>query len=216
MGVRRGSNRRRLYSLNKLGQAATSFSGTGISPTIVSSTLLRQGSEVVTEIVLDLGSSLTGSLEAVKTIATDGLVIGVSSSSGTHGPANLTTLATATNGHLIAIDMICLETPSGSAAVSTDIDLVAHATSTLTYGGNVATGSSGTILINASGSWTQGSFKSWTTLPGSNIYALNASGNVPGDTVTLYLAHGGSGAAGSYSAGKYVIRLYGIVEANDL
>lgn len=215
MGKRR-LGRQRLYSLNKLGQTATSISGLGISPTVVSNTLLRQGSEVVTEIVLDLGSSLTGSLNAVKGIATDGSVIGVSSSTGTHSVANLTTLTTATNGHLVAIDMICLETPSGSAAVSTDIDLVAINSAALTFAGNAATGSGATILINASGSWSQGSFKSWTTLPGSNIYALNASGNVPGDALSLYLAHGGSGATGTYTAGKYVIRLYGIVEPNDL
>lgn len=214
MGVRRATSRGRLYEIMKQGKNTDSPAGDGISQAIVSNTLLRQGQEVVTEIVVDLGSSLITSSLPLSSSATLGRVLGVSSSTGTHPASRLTTLSTATNGHLIAVDMICLETPaSATGSVTTDIDLVVTGSSLLGFNGDA---SGGTILINASGSWSQGNFKSWTTLPGSNIYALNASGNVPGDTSSLYLAYGGSGNEGAYSAGKYVIRLYGIIEPSDI
>ena len=221
MGVRRATSRARLFELNKFGKTSTSVAGTGISPIVVASSLQRSGYHIITELALDLGSSRTTTLSASEIVDR---VIGVSSSTGTHNPANLITLSTATNGHLVAVEMYCLEQPSGSAGVSfsysptsKDIDLYAFNGATKTVNQDVAAGSK---LIDSNGNWSLGDFKSWTSgeAAGVTVVALARSGNVPGDSFSLYLANGMTlGAAGGlYTQGKYVIRLIGVAVPEDL
>jgi len=56
MGSRRVS-RKRLYEVEKQGQAIDLESGAGIADTIISATQHRQGQEIITEIAIDLGAS---------------------------------------------------------------------------------------------------------------------------------------------------------------
>ena len=220
MGNRR-MGRKRLFAVNKKGQSISSDSsaGAGMTNGIVSQTIVRAGHEVVTEIAVDLGSS-----KGTFRIGADGAAgghgqfpVGEDATTGSY----LTKLTAAENGFLVAADMICTELPVGGTA---NLDLVLA---------DSATGSHSTllqnrqVLVNAGGDWELGDFKSFTSgtiqVSGGKI----ASGNVP-DSQTkmglsmpyLYLGHGdspdGAQAAGSYTAGKYVIRLYGIVEPDSI
>ena len=81
MGNRR-LGRSRLYAVNKLGKAAATAPGAGAASGVVSSTVIRSGHEIITEIAIDLGG---GAYEAKNT---DGDVIAVSNSSGTHSPGH--------------------------------------------------------------------------------------------------------------------------------
>ena len=207
MGARRAGNRRRLYALNKLGQSAATSPGAGAAPGVVSSTVIRSGHEIVTEIAVDLGG---GSYTAV---ATDGDVIAVSASSGTHSPGYLAKLDYTENGHIIAVDMTCLETPAGA---STNIILVSTGSATAVYDNSVTTTGSPTTLIDPNAAWAVGNFINWSTGDALTAGALALSGNVGGDNSQyLYLANGAGAGAGTYTAGKYVIRLYGIAVPDD-
>lgn len=53
-----------------------------------------------------------------------------------------------------------------------------------------------TALITAGGAWTNGATKGATALPTADQY--------------LYLTAGAGGTAGAYSAGKFLITIYGI------
>jgi hypothetical protein len=209
MGVRRASNRQRLYSLNKLGKSAATAPGDGISSAVVASTVVRSGHEVVTEIAIDLASS-QGALTAV---ATDGDVIAVSASSGTHSPGYLAKLDFTENGHIIAIDMTCLEVPTGGSA---DIILVSTGSATAVYDNSVTTTGTPITLIDNGQAWSLGKFVSWSSGSALTAGSLTISGSVEGDNSQyLYLANGAGSGAGLYTAGKYVIRLYGIAVPDD-
>lgn len=213
MGHRRlGRLRLKSDLLNKFGKPATSVAGSGIATAVVASTTQKQGYEVITEIAVDLGTSLsTGTVKGKN--AGVGYAIGVSSSSGTHAAAPLITLNTTENGHLIGVDMICLETPTLSVGTLKDIDLIAYNGATKAYNDDI---SAGTKLIDAGTDWAIGDFKSWSFGAAFTNGALPLSGNVVGDTYSLYLATGASVAAeNTYSGGKYVIRVYGVTVPDD-
>ncbi len=206
MGARRAGNRRRLYSLNKLGQSAATAPGAGTAPGVVSSTVVRSGHEIVTEIAVDLGG---GSFTAG---VSDGHAIAVSSSNGTQSPAYLAKLDFTENGHIVAVDMTCLETPAGA---STNIILVSTGSATAVYNDSV-TGSFSTTLIDPNTAWAVGNFINWSTGVALTNGSLAISGNVTSDNNSyLYLANGQASGAGTYTAGKYVIRLYGIAVPDD-
>lgn len=215
MGHRR-LGRLRLHAdlLNKYGKPTTSTAGTGIASTIVSSTTLRQGHEIVTEIAVDLGASVPLAAQNLKAKNNGtGYALGISSSSGTHAASPLITLNIADNGHLVAADMICLETPTLLTGTLKDIDLIVFNGATQAYNNDI---SAGTKIIDAGADWAVGDHKSWSTGTALTNGALAVSGNVPGDTLSVYLATGASVAAdNTYSGGKYVIRLYGIAVPDD-
>jgi hypothetical protein len=203
MGKRR-VGRSRLYAVNKLGKAAATSPGAGAESGVVSSTVIRSGHEIITEIAVDLGSS-AGAFTAK---AVDGDVIAVSNSSGTHSPGFLAKLDPAENGHIIAVDMTCLEAPAGASA---DIMLVATASATAKYDDAVTTTGDPVTLIDSNGNWALGDFKSYSEGAAVAAGSLAVSGNVGGDADALhhlYLANGAGANAGTYTAGKYVIRLY--------
>lgn len=210
MGNRRlGRLRLKSDLLNKFGRPAATAPGAGAASGVVSSTIIRSGHEIVTEIAVDLGSSAG----AFKAAATTGHAIAVSNSSGTHSPGFLAKLDPEENGHIIAVDMTCLEVPAGASA---DIMLVATASATAHYDDSV-TGGAPAVLIDSDGAWALGDFKSYSEGAAVAAGSLAVSGNVGGDADALhhlYLANGG-GAAGTYTAGKYVIRLYGMAVPDD-
>jgi hypothetical protein len=209
MGNRR-LGRKRLFAVNKLGQSAATAPGVGAASGVVSSTVIRSGHEIVTEIAVDLGSS-AGAFEAP---GTEGHVIAVSNSSGTHSPGFLAKLDPEENGHIIAVDMTCLEAPTPASA---DIMLVATASATAVYDNSV-TGGAPVVLIDSDGDWALGDFKSYSEGSADAAGSLALSGNVGGDADALhhlYLANGAGSGDGTYTAGKYVIRLYGMAVPDD-
>ena len=124
-------------------------------------------------------------LTDLSSVADDGDVIG---DTGEVAGATLGQYTTAVMGTVIAIEVTCLEAP---VAGDPDIDLYSHATGTLKIDDDA---SGGTQLIAAGGNWTNGMVKGATAMPTVDDY--------------FYLTSGAA-AAGDYSAGKFIIRIYG-------
>ena len=87
--------------------------------------------------------------------------------------------------------MTCLEAPAGG---STDIDFYSATVSTGAQDGDV-TALTETILVTSGGAWTSGASKGMTTVPPANDY--------------LYIVNGAA-SAGTYTAGKFLIELFGV------
>mgnify|MGYP003140309100 CR=1 FL=1 len=195
MGSRR-LGRKRLYSLNKLGQTNAGTAGAGIVDAVVSNTVRREGHKIITEITVDLGTSKA-------TIASKndvGDAIGVDGG----GAAYLTQITTARNGFITYAEMQCLELPVGG---STDIDLLAVDEGTFAYDGDAAGGTNAQLLIEAGAAWSLGEIDHYAVAHGT-----------PHDIDTadqyLYLVSGVA-TAGNYTAGKYVITLEGYAVPDD-
>lgn len=142
----------------------------------------RNGSLITTRIVVDL-STLVGS-------ATDLDIIGESAAANCHWGQ----ITTAKSGTLVGGQVTCLEVPAGGA---TDIDF---------YSSDVATGTQDVIitdaalgtetaLVTSGGAWTSGASKGMTALPTANDY--------------LYIVNGAA-SGGTFTAGKFLIELYGV------
>lgn len=138
------------------------------------------GGMTVTEFYIDL----TG----LSSVADDGDVIGDTgqTTSATLGQYTVAIMGTIATGGVI--EMICLEAPQGGTA---DIDLYSHATGTLSIDDDA---SGGTQLITAGGDWTNGLIHGATADPTADHY--------------FYLT-AGAAAAGDYTHGKFLIRIYG-------
>ena len=204
MGSRR-LGRKRLFSLNKKGQSATVAAGPGIADAIVSNTVRREGHKVVTEIVVDLGTSKA----TVASLADDGDTLGVLNA----GAAYLTQITTAVNGFITYAEMQCVEIPEGG---SLDIDLTAvdEATYAVTAGGGAADAggaASAQTLIDAGAAWTVGEIDHYAVAHGTSTTTLGAT------TADQYLyLTSGVATAGNYTAGKFVITLEGYVVPDDI
>lgn len=204
MGKRLG--RKRLFALNKLGETLTETAGAGISDSIGDSTRLRSGQEIVSEITIDLAnataaaSSFDQGSSATAGSAATVAVIGVSSSSGTHANANIiqidnSTTAGTTNGVITSGELVCVEAPLGG---ENGIGLW--------YGDNLS-----------------GSGRS---MEGAGVELIAVADQVVGkdgtfdvdvdiDNKYIYLVSSGSTAA-AYTAGKFVLRLYGFNIFDDV
>ena len=197
MGKRMGV--RRFNALNATGRSVTGSLGEGVSGSIGHRRITRNGSEILTEIYVDLASSKGALYQA----GTTGLIIGHSASnddgaSMTAGNANLTQVTQKENGGVELVEVVCVEAPTGGDA---DIDLV-YASGLKKY-----SGSAGTALVAATGSLHVGQ---------SNLAALDL--NELQDQY-LYLSNGAASdalAAAEYTAGKLIIRLYGTAVPEDV
>jgi hypothetical protein len=154
--------------------------GAGVSAAETYKTsVTKEGGLIVTRIVVDL-TGLVGS-------ATDLDIIG---NTGGAASANFGQLTVAVNGTMVGGSVICLEVPAGGTA---DIDF---------YSATVATGAQDvdvttlteTALVTSGGAWTSGAQKGMTTVPPADGY--------------LYIVNG-SASGGTFSAGKFLITLYG-------
>lgn len=94
-------------------------------------------------------------------------------------------------GTILAIRMTCLEAPAGGVA---DIDLYSATEGTGVFDGGIAALAE-TALITAGGAWTNGAVKAATTAPLSTEY--------------IYLTGGAAGTAATYTAGKFLIEIFG-------
>ena len=141
--------------------------------------IFRNGSLVLTRIVVDL-SVLVGS-------TTDLDIIGESAAADCHWGQ----VTVAKNGTLVGGKVTCLEVPAGGV---TDIDFYSATVSTGTENALV-TDLTETALVTSGGVWTSGAAKGMTLLPPANDY--------------LYIVNGAGGVPGTFSAGKFLIELYG-------
>ena len=204
MGNRRlGAKRLNALLGNKLAEDNANKPGAGASPFVVSNVVSRRGTEVVTEICVDLGSSKGAASQAGIT----NLIIGVSSSSGTHSPAYLTKLTPAVNGYIVGAEMVCTELPQGGTA---DIDLRIGTTLTTGYSGSVAGGTPAT-LIEANGNWSLGAWDSYAAAHGTKH-------DIGAEDYGVYLVSGEAtddADALEYTHGKFTIKLFGYLACDD-
>jgi hypothetical protein len=118
---------------------------------------------------------------------------------GRHTNAYLTKITTAKNGLIFRADMSCIETPTGTN-ISDDIDLWANTSNTLEVGATIDTGTR-VRLIQTNENWEIGARENSTD-------ALEMSSGLA--DYYIYLANGeSSSATGEYTAGKFIIQLYG-------
>jgi len=202
MGSRR-LGRKRLYALSKAGEALTSTAGAAMEGNIGSQTRLRDGEIIATDITIDLAAA-AGAAHSFSVVGTNpGITttaIGVSSSSGVHGNAQVMLINKVGDdadsiGVLTGGELMCVEAPLGGG---THIGLW-YGTNVTASGDNMAAG--GEILAVAG---AQAVGTSTALDPDIDL-----------DNKYLYLVHSGSGA-GNYSAGKFVIRLYGYNVFDDV
>lgn len=161
--------------------SVTSLSkGSGVSAAESYATgVFKNGTLITTRIVVDL-TGLVGS-------GTDVDIIG---NTGGAASCHWGQITTALNGTLVGGSVTCLEVPAGG---TNDIDF---------YSANESTGAQDalvtslteTVLITSGGAWTSGATKGMTGLPPANDY--------------LYIANGAA-SGGTFSAGKFLIELYG-------
>lgn len=179
--------RKRLYALEKKGQSVALEAGAGISGAIASATQHRQGQEIITEIVVDLGTSAAD----IEAPGTDRYAIGVDAKE-----AHLTQLTQAKFGVITEVRTILLEAPTGGV---TDIALE-HASATANGGADP----SGTVVTNHG---------ALTTL-GQDVSAPYDANNLEDEF--LFICAGANGSDADMTGGKLVIYIHGFVVPSDL
>jgi len=159
MGNRRFS-RKRLYEVEKLGQAVDVGTGAGMKSALVSATQHRQGQEIITEILLDLGTSKA----VIVGGGADTDAIGVAAL-----PANICQLTQAVFGVVTELRVVLLEASTG-ADTELDIESAAGVVNTA--------GSPGTSLITGLDTVGQdvSVLKDDNTLADLYLYVCNGSG----------------------------------------
>jgi hypothetical protein len=162
----------------------TLASGAGAGITDGTGTIYKTAVQIIggiykTTIMIDL----TG----VASSTTDLDIIGTGTSA-----AYIAKLTAAENGGtILAISMQCLEAPAGGV---TDIDLYSAVEGTGKFD-DAVTGLTETALLTSGGAWSNGTTKGATVAPASTEY--------------LYLTGGAGGTAATYTAGKFIITIYG-------
>ena len=196
MGNRR-MGRKRLYSLNKLGQTSGMTAGPGIADAIVSSTVLREGHRIITEITVDLGTS-KAQMAAVNNA---GDVIGHKTNGGA---AYICQLTPAVNGYIAYAEMSCVELPTANAR---NIDLAVVTDSNRAYNYDIDSGGSVALWIAPGADWALGGVDHYAVTHGTMLDL--------GDNWYVYLANRGGSHAVDYDAGKFVIRFEGYAACAD-
>ena len=147
--------------------------------TVYKHSLTYEGNLKVLRIYIDL----TG----LGTSTTDLDVIGVAG-----GAAHLGRITAAEIGTVEAIRMTCLELPVTGAD---DIILYSADEGTAVFDDGIAALTADTVLIYPAAAWANGTVKGATAVPAANQY--------------LYLVNGEAGTVGTYTAGKFLIEMYG-------
>ena len=189
MGNRR-IGRKRLYGVEKLGQSIDIEAGSGISGAIVRATQHRQGQEMITEILIDLGTST----QDIEGGGTNAFAIGKTTA------AHITQLTVAKYGIITEIRVVVLET-----ATQHDLDLV---TGDDAVNAQAAVTGNRTVLIDDMGE------------KGADQSAVDTDFHAnmqDADEAYLYIcnAHNVSSAA-DQDAGKYAIYIHGFAVPADL
>ena len=140
--------------------------------------------ECVTTILVDL--------EGMKSKNDEGDVIGIAGTANSY----LMKWETARHGVAYKLEMACLEAPTGG---SEDIDLRSNSSATATYDTD---GSSFTALLAAGGDWSVGKRLGTDGAIGTQTQIA--------DNDYIYLVAGDANTDGIYTAGKLIIKIYGV------
>lgn len=171
--------------LNKLDDSAVAMTpGAGVSAAeSIAGGVSKNGDLIVTRIAVDL-TGLVGS-------ATDVDIIG---NTGGAANAHFGQITAALNGAIIGGKVTCLEVPAGGAD---DIDFYASSVGTGAQDVAITHADLGTetALVTSAAAWTAGATKAMSGVPPANSY--------------LYIVNGEGSAGGTFSAGKFLIELYG-------
>ena len=155
--------------------------GTGTSDALVrDSGVWTNGSIILSRIVVDL-TNLVGS-------TTDLDIIG---NTGGAASANFGQITAAVNGTIVGGRVTCLETPAGGPD---DIDLYSATVGTGAENGLI-TDLTETALLTSGAAWAAGNVKVFTGVPPANDY--------------LYIVNGEGAVPGTFTAGIFLIELYG-------
>jgi hypothetical protein len=193
-------SKKRLFSINSSGERLTSSAGPAMSGAIPSPngvTRMRDGNGITTEVLIDLASS-NGAASAYSASAV-GRIIGVSSSAEPHQNAQIIRCGF-DQGIITSGELICVEAPAGPSTIK--IGLVQDSALSAS---NALALDKGTVVIAAQ-----------TPAIGRNdAFALDDASL---DTKYLYLFNSGSNgaAATAFTAGKYVLRLHGFTQFDDV
>lgn len=169
--------------LNKLDDSAAVLTqGSGVSAAeTYASGVFQTGDVITTRVVVDL-TGLVGS-------ATDVDIIG---NTGGAANAHFGQITAALNGTIVGGKVTCLEVPAGGAD---DIDFYAATEGTGAQDALI-TSLTETALITSGAAWASGTTKGMTGLPAADQY--------------LYIVNGEGTAGGTFTAGKFLIELYGV------
>ena len=190
MGNRRFS-RKRLFEVEKRGQAVELGSGAGIKDAIVSATQHRNGSELITEIAIDLAPSGA-------TIASGN---GTDKVCGVTGKAGeITQLTVAKFGNITEYRVVVVEAPDHAVNVAMG-SATTHNTGQSVTGHTEINGSTGLATVGQDESL--------------DIDTIATHQNPAGTPETLYITDD-SGTSGNFSSGKLLIYLHGFVAPADL
>tara|TARA_A100001515_G_scaffold31278_1_gene24386 strand:+ start:196 stop:795 length:600 start_codon:yes stop_codon:yes gene_type:complete len=199
MGKRLG--RKRLYALEKLGESSGMSAGLGVNSAIGNSTTSRDGHEIMTEITIDLACA-AGALSSPGTanlpIAFSQSAAGVQVGGGGH----LGQVTTATNGLITLAEVTCVEAPAGSN-VKTDIDFSFADTADVQFSASL-TGRAD--LVVGGGAWELG----------ESISNTFDAAEVQDHYLYMTVGSATDGLEGTYTAGKYIIRLHGYAVFDDV
>jgi hypothetical protein len=111
---------------------------------------------------------------------------------GNTGVAYIGQITDAINGDIVGGKVTCLEAPVGGV---TDIDLYSAVEATGAYDAGVGPLDE-TAIVTSGSAWALGTIKALSALPAENDY--------------LYLTCGAADSPGTYTAGKFMIELFGI------
>lgn len=189
MGNRR-IGRKRLYGVEKQGQSIDLSAGAGISGAIARATQHRQGQELITEILIDLGTSAADILDGS---AAKG-VMGVASASD----SSITRLTVAKFGVITEIRVVCLE--AYSTGISIGLDDAALGTDAT----DISTTEAGLRDLETVG--TDASKAYDDTASTANKYLYLCQGD----------SSGGVNSATALSQGKFAIYIHGFAVPADL
>ena len=152
---------------------------TDAADVIIKSGVQRIGEIIKTTVLIDLTGLKSGTA-----------LLAIIGEATTGDDASLFQIKAVENGTILAGRMTCLELP----ATLTDIDLYAATVSTGEHEDDVAALDE-VELVAAGGAWASGDTKGFTGVPRANDY--------------LYLANGVSDTPDVFTAGKFLIELFG-------
>ena len=191
MGNRRLS-RKRLYQVEKLGQAVDIEAAEGIKNAISSATQHRNGQEIITEIAVDLGSSKGTIIGASNG---DGYAVGEASK-----VAYVTQLTKAKYGLITEIRAVLLEAPT-TGGTNIELEHVANASKQTNQQ------VSGTKIAQNLATVGQDE---------STAYDTHVTLGQNGTAHYLYIVLGAGGAASQFDTGKLLIYIHGFATPDDL
>lgn len=165
------------------GAAQTMTTGAGAGVTGGTGTVYKTGVSVVGGIIT---TRIMIDLTGLSSSTTDLDIIGQGASA-----AHIGRVLAAQQGTILTGRMTCLEVPVGGV---TDIDLYSATEGTGVFDGGIGALTE-TALVTSGGAWTIGTVKYFQDTPVADQY--------------MYLTGGAAGTAAAYTAGKFLIELFG-------